>query len=127
MKNETIISIIPDSEEELFVWIEALRPLVLWEGIWDRYSFSKEIGQGSYGKVYLAKRETKDGSNSLGKSEGASVKSAELGSGGPKGSLTESQQEKLVAVKVLKLEKIVSSDSLILSIKNEISMHWILA
>ena len=33
----------------------------------------------------------------------------------------------MVAIKVLKLDKIVSSDSLILSIKNEISMHWVLS
>ena len=44
------------SEEDYNMWLLALRPFVINTDIWSTYFISKLIGQGSFGKVFLASR-----------------------------------------------------------------------
>jgi hypothetical protein len=41
-------------EEELHLWLEALRPYVVQDDIQQNYRFLNALGQGSYGEVFLA-------------------------------------------------------------------------
>jgi hypothetical protein len=54
MKNRNIVTIIPQEEAEFEKWMASLRPYVLQTALQNRFDITKEIGEGSYGKVYLA-------------------------------------------------------------------------
>jgi len=44
------------AEQEMKIWLDALRPYVISHDIWNEFQFSELLGQGSYGKVFLAKK-----------------------------------------------------------------------
>ncbi|TNV86377.1 hypothetical protein FGO68_gene6469 [Halteria grandinella] len=54
MKNYEILTFATSNEEELDFWHETLRPFIFQRDIWSSYIFSKELGEGTYGKVFLA-------------------------------------------------------------------------
>ena len=38
------------------MWFEVVRAYTIQEGVWSVYTFSKILGEGSFGKVFLAER-----------------------------------------------------------------------
>lgn len=65
---------------EMNVWLDALLPYIIQYDIWSNYHFADLLGQGSYGKVFLATRII-DESQSLIQNQDLSIESAE---GAPK-------------------------------------------
>ncbi len=56
LKSEIVVGI-PSSEtadRDFKNWLDALRPYVISHDIWSEFQFSDLLGQGSYGKVFLA-------------------------------------------------------------------------
>ena len=43
-------------DSDLNTWLDAMRPYVISHDIWSEFQFYDLLGQGSYGKVYLAKK-----------------------------------------------------------------------
>jgi hypothetical protein len=54
MKNYEILTFAPNLTEDLQFWEETLLPFIFQRDIWTKFNFSKEIGEGTYGKVFLA-------------------------------------------------------------------------
>lgn len=67
-KQSNTYTFLTESEQEFNDWTMSLKPFVVQEDVWSEYSFSHLIGQGSYGKVFLAthlKSEQSAGPNEL--------------------------------------------------------------
>lgn len=54
-RDDSVIEFIPHDESEFHHWKNAIAPVVIQRDVWGHYYFKEMLGQGSYGKVYLAK------------------------------------------------------------------------
>ena len=73
-KNGTTYTFTAQNEYDTKMWTSALKPFVVQEDVWSEYIFSHIIGQGSYGKVFLANRilsasESQSGNNDFTESQ----------------------------------------------------------
>lgn len=55
-KQSNTYTFLTENEHDFEEWSVALKPFVVQDDAWSEYSFSHLIGQGSYGKVFLATR-----------------------------------------------------------------------
>lgn len=100
LKNYESVAIIPKCQSlEVFQRLAAcIKPFVLQKQIKDDYLFWKKIGKGTYGDVHLATKIKK----------------------------TENGGDRKKAIKVMNIEQIVKDEEYVISLRNEISIHWAL-
>lgn len=82
-------------------WYSALQGIVVQSGVHAKYKFDRTIGEGSYGRVFLAN--------------------------GGVGDVEQEVRRRTVAIKVLDIKKMVTSFRTLDHLTHEIRVHWALA
>ena len=98
LKNYESVIIIPkcQSLETIERIGTSIKPFVLQKQIKDDYLFWKKIGKGTYGDVHLATKIKKN----------------------------PNMGDRKKAIKVMNIEQIVKDEEYVISLRNEISIHW---
>ncbi len=89
-------------EEDLVSWMQAIAGYVIQGGIYDKFIFSKILGEGTFGKVFLASSCTR------------------------KQIRKEADTNPFVAIKVMHLAQISQKPEVLENLISEIRVHWVL-